>query len=181
VFTIKIENEHPVARFEYTKGDFAGYTYINENADSEAHRILGRKQLINLEAWCEFYNTKTKKIVKYDKGSLWDPETKKYVVLRGQKKKELEEQQAQKTQEEKKLQPLYKKYGKQYVDAIFKQGKILVGTPEELIINNTRSELISETPSIRTYKLKGMFRDWASTIVVNKKTKKVISVKNWTY
>lgn len=180
VFTIKIENEHPVARFEYTKGDFAGYTYINEDADSKAHRILGRKQLINLEDGCEFYNTKTKKIAKYDKGSLWDPETKKYVVLRGQKKKELEEQKAQKAQEEKKLQPLYQKYGKQYVDAIFKQGKILVGTPEGLVRNHTNSELISETQTTRTYKIGGMFRDWASTVVVSKKTKKVLSVKNWT-
>lgn len=63
----------------------------------------------------------------------------------------------------------------------FKQGKILVGTPEGLIKNNTRSEVVSETQSTRIYKIKGVIRDWASTVVVCKKTKKVISVKNWTY
>ena len=176
VFTINIENEYPVARFEYTKGDFAGYTFICNRADLHypTYRLLGRKQLVDFRNG-KFYNTKTKKIVHYDydTGSLWDPD-----VLRGQKKKELEEQKAQ---EEKKLRPLYQKYGKKYVAALFKQGEILVGTPEGLVRNHTKSELISETQTTREYKVSGTFRDWASTIVVSKKTKRVISVKNWTY
>ena len=97
------------------------------------------------------------------------------------KAKENAEIQAREAEEQKRLQPLYQKYGKQYVDALFKQGKILVGTPEGLVRNHTKSELISETQTTRKYKVSGTFRDWASTIVVSKKTKRVISVKNWTY
>ena len=89
--------------------------------------------------------------------------------------------QTRKAEEQKKLQPLYQKYGRRYVDALFKQGKILVGSPEGLVRNNTRSTVISETPSTRIYKIKGVLGDWAATVVVSKKTKKVISVKNLTY
>ena len=88
---------------------------------------------------------------------------------------------AKKAERKKSLDNLNAKYGKKYVDALFNEGKILVGTPEGLVRNHTKSELISETQTTRKYKVSGTFRDWASTVVVSKKTKKVISVKNWTY
>ena len=88
---------------------------------------------------------------------------------------------AKKAERKKALDNLNAKYGKKYVDALFNEGKILVGTPEGLVRDHTNSELISETQYTRTYKISGYFRDWASTVRVDVNTRKVISVRNWTY
>ena len=72
------------------------------------------------------------------------------------------------------------KYGKKYVDALFNEGKILVGAPEDLVKKHTQSTLVSETQSTRTYKIKGVFNDWASIVDVDVQTKKVIAVRNRT-
>lgn len=88
---------------------------------------------------------------------------------------------ARKAERQKAIDNLKLKYGKNYVDALFNEGKILIGTPEGLVRDHTNSELISETQYTRTYKISGYFRDWASTVRVDVKTRKVISVRNWTY
>lgn len=88
---------------------------------------------------------------------------------------------ARKAERQKAIDSLKLKYGEKYVDALFNEGKILMGTPEGLLRDHTKSELISETQYTRTYKISGYYRDWASTVRVNVKTKKVIFVKNWTY
>ena len=88
---------------------------------------------------------------------------------------------ARKAERQKAIDNLKLKYGKNYVDALFNEGKILIGTPEGLVRDHTNSELISETQYTRTYKISGYFRDWASTVRVDVNTRKVISVRNWTY
>lgn len=83
---------------------------------------------------------------------------------------------------EKKLKerkPLYAKYGKKYVDALFDKGKILVGTPEGLVKHHTQSSILSETRYERRYKLAGWLSSWAATITVNKKTGRVSAVSYW--
>ena len=51
---------------------------------------------------------------------------------------------AKKAERKKALDKLNVKYGKKYVNALFNEGKILVGTPEGLVRDHTNSELISE-------------------------------------
>lgn len=65
---------------------------------------------------------------------------------------------AQKEREQKKkeeLQRLAQKYGKKYIDAIQNENKLLVGTPESLIINEMKSELIQESRYTRIYNVYG--------------------------
>ena len=75
---------------------------------------------------------------------------------------------------------MYQKYGKNYVDALFDEGKILVGAPEGLIKNHTQSTLINETQYTRTYRIRGVLNDWAASVDVNAKTGKVTAVRNRT-
>lgn len=75
----------------------------------------------------------------------------------------------------KERQSLETKYGKKYVDALY-NGKILVGTPEELILKHTNSTLKSEDLHTRKYWIDNLLGRWAWTVWVNKKTKKVSSV-----
>lgn len=77
-------------------------------------------------------------------------------------------------------QEMSQKYGKQHVDALLDEGKILVGTPEGLVKNHTQSTLINETQYTRTYKIRGVLSDWAATVDVNVKTGKVTAVRNRT-
>ena len=75
----------------------------------------------------------------------------------------------------KERQALETKYGKKYVDALY-NGKILVGTPEELILKHTNSTLKSEDLHTRKYWIDNLLGRWAWTVWVNKNTKKVTSV-----
>ena len=85
----------------------------------------------------------------------------------------VEENTEEKVAKEK--QSLETKYGKKYVDALY-NGKILIGTPEELILKHTNSTLKSEDSYTRKYWIDNLFGQWAWTVWVNKKTKKVSSV-----
>ena len=75
----------------------------------------------------------------------------------------------------KERQALETKYGKKYVDALY-NGKILVGTPEELILKHTNSTLKSEDLHTRKYWIDNLLGRWAWTVWVNKNTKKATSV-----
>ena len=77
-------------------------------------------------------------------------------------------------------QEMSQKYGKQYVDALLDEGRILVGTPEGLVKYHTQSTLISETQYTRTYKIRGWLSDWAATVDVSVTTGKVTAVRNLT-
>ena len=112
-----------------------------------------------------------------NKGVLYDNTMKQYVTLDG-KVKDFEKEAKEKREKER--QSLYQKYGKQYVDALLDEGKILVGTPEGLVKNHTQSTLINETQYTRTYKIRGWLSDWAATVDVSVKTGKVTAVRNWT-
>ena len=172
---IKLDNAKPVSIFKCTQGRYKGVTleiekkyyyddllidFINPDGNGDLERAYWK-------ANDAYYHQKLKE--------EWEGS----VVIETVSTDSIEA--AKKADEEKKQQLLYQKYGKQYVDALFKQGKILVGSPEGLVRNNTSSTVISETPSTRTYKIKGVLGDWAATVVVRKKTKKVISVQNLTY
>lgn len=87
---------------------------------------------------------------------------------------------AKEEQERKRWNELYNKYGQKYVDAIFKQNKILVGMPEQLLIDGVSNlKLWTETQYLRTYKVYNNWNtDWLMTVTVNKSTKKVESVIN---
>jgi len=88
---------------------------------------------------------------------------------------------AKEEQERKRWNELYNKYGQKYVDAIFKQNKILVGMPEQLLIDGVSNlKLWTETQYLRTYKVYNNWNtDWLMTVTVNKSTKKVESVINY--
>jgi hypothetical protein len=81
-----------------------------------------------------------------------------------------------KAKRQKDLDIASKKYGKKYVDAIL-DNKILIGTPEGLILSNTRSQLIEETRNTRTYKIMNNYGNRVATVVVDVNTKKVITVR----
>ena len=174
-----------MARFEYTSGVFAGYTYYEDSEHDitmyySPYSILGINNFIELQGSDVFYETKTNRKLEYYGGSLIDAETRAYVVLSEEKKQELDMEKIEKQKKQAELQPLYQKYGKKYVDALFNEGKILVGAPEDLVKKHTQSTLVSETQSTRTYKIKGVFNDWASIVDVDVQTKKVIAVRNRT-
>ena len=181
VFSITLEDNKPIARFEYTSGDYKGYTFVEETdykikEKYNLSKILRSDEIVQLETGAKFYNSKTKKKLDYSRGSLYDPETKTYAVLAGSLKQEMKEQERAKQQQEKELQPLYQKYGKKYVDSIFKSNKILIGTPEGLIVNHMSSSLVGENQSSRLYRIKAVLGGRFATVHVNKKTKTVSSV-----
>ena len=185
IWTVKLDNGEPKSTFEFTTKEWQGLVYTDKIKDSDYGLCLVRENIV--ADICEgdsLYNPKTNKYqLLLNDGTFFYGSYGEYKnqLHAKRKAKENAEIQARKAEKQKQLRPLYQKYGKQYVDALFKQGKILVGTPEGLVRNHTKSELISETQTTRKYKVSGTFRDWASTVVVSKKTKKVISVKNWTY
>ena len=182
IFSIKIEDNKPIARFKYTSGEYKGYTYIQEDEakiqeDYTLNRVLSsNNKLIYPEYGSVFYDSKTKKRLKYDSGSLYDVEGKTYAYLGGRMKQEMKEKEEAKQRKEKEYQPLYQKYGKKYVDAIRNNNKILVGTPEGLIVNHLNSSLIRESQYSRMYRIGGLMGGRAATVTVDKKTKKVSSV-----
>ena len=185
IWTVKLDNGVPKSKFEFTTKEWKGLVYTDKIQDSDYGLCLVKENMVaDICGGDSLYNPKTNKyqLLLNDGTFFYGSQGEYKNHLSAKRKAEAKaEEKARKAEEQKKLQPLYQKYGKQYVDALFKQGKILVGTPEGLVRNHTNSELISETQTTRTYKVSGTFRDWASTIVVNKKTKKVSSVKNWTF
>ena len=185
IWTVKLDNGVPKSKFEFTTKEWQGLVYTDEIQDSDYGLCLVKENIVaDLCEGDSLYNPKTNKYqVLLNDGTFFYGSYREYKdqLHAKRKAKENAEIQARKAEKQKQLRPLYQKYGKRYVDALFKQGTILVGTPEGLVRNHTKSELISETQTTRKYKVSGTFRDWASTVVVSKKTKKVISVKNWTY
>lgn len=185
IWTVKLDNGEPKSTFEFTTKEWQGLVYTGKIKDSDYGLCLVRENIVaDICGGDSLYNPMTNKYqLLLNDGTFFYGSYGEYKnqLHANRKAKENAGIQAREAEEQKRLQPLYQKYGKQYVDALFKQGKILVGTPEGLVRNHTKSELISETQTTRKYKVSGTFRDWASTIVVSKKTKRVISVKNWTY
>ena len=185
IWTVKLDNGKPKSIFEFTTKEWQGLVYTDKIKDSDYGLCLVRENIVaDICGGDSLYNPMTNKYQlllndgTFFYGSLGEYKNQLYAKREAEEKAEM---QTRKAEEQKKLQPLYQKYGRRYVDALFKQGKILVGSPEGLVRNNTRSTVISETPSTRIYKIKGVLGDWAATVVVSKKTKKVISVKNLTY
>lgn len=185
IWTVKLDNGVPKSKFEFTTKEWQGLVYTDRISDSNYGLCLVKENIVaDICGGDSLYNPKTNKYQlllndgTFFYGSYGEYKNQLYAKRKAEENAEI---QARKAEKQKQLRSLYQKYGKQYVDALFKQGKILVGTPEGLVRNHTNSELISETQTTRTYKVGGMFRDWASTVVVSKKTKKVLSVKNRTY
>jgi hypothetical protein len=170
---IKLDNAIPVTSFKCTQQG-RSYTDITVEIKKKYYYDDLLIDFINLDgnedlesAVAAYYNQKAKE------------EGESYAIIETVSTDSIEA--ARKAERQKAIDNLKLKYGKNYVDAIFNEGKILIGTPEQLVRDHTKSELISETQYTRTYKISGYYRDWASTVRVDVKTKKVIYVKNWTY
>ncbi len=170
--------------FKYTFSDgsyFIGFIHSQEVID-----ILCSKDIPNnpKERLCGIFTKPTGEQTIYLKGIHgWTLDAMERHIIDEKESIRINEQKekVEKERERQKWNELYRKYGKKYVDALFKQGRILVGSPEGLIRNHTEYILTSEDQYTRTYRLEGVFRDWAATVTVDVKTKKVISVHNWTY
>jgi hypothetical protein len=170
---IKLDNAKPVTSFKCTQQG-RSYTGITVEIEKKYYYDDLLIDFINLNG-----NEDLERAVDAYYSKKAREEGESYAIIETVSTDSIEA--AKKAERKKSLDNLNAKYGKKYVDALFNEGKILVGTPEGLVRNHTKSELISETQTTRKYKVSGTFRDWASTIVVSKKTKRVISVKNWTY
>ena len=176
------EEKLPVFRYEYTGGKYKGLINTNRLHKLKYKDVLGVTNIINPRNtdYNEFIDPKTNHKLSYHKDKpdyLYDYSLKKYVTLDG-KVKDFEKEARAKIEKER--QQLYQKYGKNYVDALFDEGKILVGAPEGLVKNHTQSTLINETQYTRTYRIRGVLNDWAASVDVNVKTGKVTAVRNRT-
>jgi hypothetical protein len=172
---IKLDNAKPVSIFKCTQGRYKDVTLEIENKYYYDDLLI---DFINPDGNNDLESAYWKAVDAHY-NQMAKEEGESYAIIETVSTDSIEA--AKKAERKKALDNLNAKYGKKYVDALFNEGKILVGTPEGLVRNHTKSELISETQTTRKYKVSGTFRDWASTVVVSKKTKKVISVKNWTY
>jgi hypothetical protein len=172
---IKLDNAKPVSIFKCTQGRYKDVTLEIENKYYYDDLLI---DFINPEGNKDLESAYWKAVdAHYDQ--MAKEEAESYAIIETVSTDSIEA--AKKAERKKALDNLNAKYGKKYVDALFNEGKILVGTPEGLVRDHTNSELISETQYTRTYKISGYFRDWASTVRVDVKTRKVISVRNWTY
>ena len=170
---IKLDNEKPVTSFKCTQqGRY--YKDITVEIKKKYYYDDLLIDFINLDG-----NEDLERAVDAYYNQMAKEEGESYAIIETVSTDSIEA--AKKAERKKALDNLNAKYGKKYVDALFNEGKILVGTPEGLVRDHTNSELISETQYTRTYKISGYFRDWASTVRVDVKTRKVISVRNWTY
>ena len=173
--------KRPVTKYEFTSGEYKELINVDYYERIMYNKVLGVTQIINpsKSSFYRFIDPKTNHIltVTDNKGVLYDNSLKQYLTLDG-KVKDFEKEAREKIEKER--QSLYQKYGKQYVDALFDQGKILVGTPEGLVKSHTQSTLINETQYTRTYRIKGRLNDWAATVDVSVKTGKVTAVRNRT-
>ena len=172
----------PVSRYEYTSGNYKGLINVDRNYERLMfENVLGVTKIINPSTghYWKFIDPKTNHVltVTDKEGVLYDNTLKQYVTLDG-KVKDFEKEAREKIEKER--HQLYQKYGKNYVDALFDEGKILVGAPEGLIKNHTQSTLINETQYTRTYRIRGVLNDWAASVDVNAKTGKVTAVRNRT-
>ena len=192
ILTVKLEDipsneaisgkeKRPIIRYEFTNGKYSGLTNVAKFERLTYKDVLGVTQIITPRkgSFYSFIDPKTNHVLTItdNEGVLYDNTLKQYVTLDG-KVKDFEKEAREKIEKER--QSLYQKYGKQYVDALLDQGKILVGTPEGLVKNHTQSTLINETQYTRTYKIRGWLSDWAATVDVNAKTGKVTAVRNRT-
>lgn len=191
ILTIKLEDvvnyngateERPVSRYKYTSGKYNGLINISKCCKLRDKDVLGVTKIINPNNpdYDSFFDPKTNHELGYKKDQpnyLYDWTLQKYVTPGGEVK-DFEREAREKIEKER--QQLYQKYGKNYVDALFDEGKILVGTPEGLVKNHTQSTLINETQYSRTYKIKGWLNDWGASVDVNVKTGKVTAVRNRT-
>lgn len=174
--------ERPVSRYEYTNGKYKGLINVSKYCKLRDKNVLGVTKIIdpNNSDYNSFFDPKTNHELGYKKDQpnyLYDWTLQKYVTPGGEVK-DFEKEAREKIEKER--QPLYQKYGKNYVDALFDKGEILVGTPEGLVKNHTQSTLINETQYTRTYKIKGWLNDWGASVDVNVKTGKVTAVRNRT-
>ena len=172
------EEKLQVYQYVYTSGKYNGLI-STERGTHFSYSILGVAKII-YPSTGTFIDPKTNHKLGYYKDKpdyLYDYTLKQYVTLDG-KVKDFEKEAREKIEKER--LSLYQKYGKQYVDALLDQGKILVGTPEGLVKYHTQSTLINETQYTRTYKIRGVLSDWAATVDVSVKTGKVTAVRNKT-
>ena len=173
---IKLDNAKPVSIFKCTQGRYKDVTLEIENKYYYDDLII---DFIDLKGKTDDLETAYWRAIDTYYNEMAKEEGESYAIIETVSTDSIEA--AKITERKNALDNLNAKYGKKYVDALFNEGKILVGTPEGLVRDHTNSELISETQYTRTYKISGYFRDWASTVIVDVKTRKVISVKNWTY
>ena len=173
---IKLDNAKPVSIFKCTQGRYKDVTLEIEKKYYYDDLLI---DFINLKGKTDDLETAYWRAIDAHYTQMAKEEGESYAIIETVSTDSIEA--AKKAERKKALDNLNAKYGKKYVDALFNEGKILVGTPEGLVRDHTNSELISETQYTRTYKISGYFRDWASTVRVDVNTRKVISVKNWTY
>lgn len=183
IWTVNYDGENLRSQFEFTTGEWSGLVYTGKIRYSDYGLCLVRENLVDVEVGDSLFNPKTKKYqLLLNNGEFFYGSKREYDAQQLAKKQadERAQDQARLTEKQKERQSLYQKYGKQYVDALFDEGKILVGTPEGLVKNHTQSTLINETQYTRTYKIKGWLNDWGATVDVNTKTGKVTAVRNRT-
>ena len=164
---IKLDNAKPVTSFKCTQQG-RSYTGITVEIEKKYYYDDLLIDFINLNV-----NEDLERAVDAYYNKMAKEEGESYAIIETVSTDSIEA--AKKAERKKALDNLNAKYGKKYVDALFNEGKILVGTPEGLVRDHTNSELISETQYTRTYKISGYFRDWASTVREDVKTGKFIS------
>ena len=166
---IKLDTDKPVSLFKCTQGRYKNTTYELKNRLYDD--LLTDPLLLNPD------NNPYLEIAHSD--AEWEEIDKKFqseqiVTFETLSGDSIEA--AMEAQKQKEIDNLIAKYGKKYVDALLKQGKIIIGTPEGLVRDHTNSELLAETLYIRLYKITGVLGNWAATVKVDKETKKVVAI-----
>lgn len=91
-----------------------------------------------------------------------------------------QEEEQKKKEELEFLQPFYKKYGKENVDALYYQQKIQIGMPEGLLLDLLKNmKLWEEDTNYRVYRIYNDWgNNWMKTIWIDNKTKKIVEIIN---
>lgn len=169
ILIITTENDQPSSQYVFTSGEFEDFVY-GKVKTCFYDDVLAIKSLFSEEDISD---------IRFDKmDKQYEEERRKAAEEVGiitTISSEVIEAQA-KEMKEKRMQELYQKYGKKYVDALFNDNKILIGTPEGLIENNTNSRVTGETPYSKRYEITGVFGKWAAIVFVEKRNNKVYSV-----
>lgn len=169
VLSVTNENNKCSSKYVFTEGEFKDFVY--EKVGSFYYDdVLSEYNIFSQEDHSNIFSERLDKEYDEERSKQAD-EVAIFTVVSS----EVIEAQA-KEQKQKAMQELYRKYGKKYVDAVFNNNKILIGTPEGLIANNLNSTLKVENQATRVYEITGVFGGRAATVIVDKKSKTVSSI-----
>lgn len=164
---IKLDDEKPQSVFKCTQGSYKGITC--ELGKRYYDDILTDKELLDPNNNSDLEHAYWRNVCETRSRAI-EERAAEVVTFETVVEESYEEKKA------KAMKTLEAKYGKKYVDAL-QNGKILIGTPEELILKYTNSTLKSDNLYTRKYSIIDSFLGHRScTVWVNKNTKKVTSV-----